>query len=526
MARKKNPKIKSAGIEEEYTHEQVRELRRCANDPVYFIKTYVTIQHPKLGAVPFLLYDYQEEMVRAYHSRRWVTVLSARQTGKSETSAAYLLWYAMFHFNKTILIASNKNSNAMEMILRIRFAYENLPGWLKPGVTEDGWNKHNIGFDNDSHIVSTATSPDAGRGMSISLLFLDEFAFVQAGIQEEFWTSILPTLSTGGSCIMTSTPNGDMNQFAQLWRGANIPSPDDPSVGTNGFYPIQVYWDQPPDRDEQFKRETIAKLGDRKWMQEYECEFLSSDALLIDSLYLANLTVTLENTMPVRTIKEVTFFQEVRHGGTYLIGVDPATGSGEDYSVITVFDFPNLDQVAEYRSNTMSTNDMYGILKNILLYFERMDTIVYFSVENNGVGEGIISLFEADEEPPETCEFVSEMGKGKRGMYTTNKTKMRACVNLKEMLEKGNLHIRSKVMLAELKSFARRKGSYEAQLGSTDDCVSASLIVVRLIEEIASYDQIAFDKLYSGDFEKWGQADYDGYDGQYDENDEGLPMTM
>ena len=261
-------------------------------------------------------------------------------------------------------------------------------------------------------------------------------------------------------------------------------------------------------------------------MQEYECEFLSSDALLIDSLYLANLTVTLENTMPVKTIKEVTFFQDVRPGGTYLIGVDPATGSGEDYSVITVFDFPNLEQVAEYRSNTMSTNDMYGILKNILLYFERLDTTVYFSVENNGVGEGIISLFEADEEPPETCEFVSEMGKGKRGMYTTNKTKMRACVNLKEMLEKGNLHIKSKVFLAELKSFARRKGSYEAQLGSTDDCVSASLIVVRLIEEIASYDQVAFDKLYSGDFEKWGQADYDGYDGQYDENDEGLPMTM
>jgi len=243
-------------------------------------------------------------------------------------------------------------------------------------------------------------------------------------------------------------------------------------------------------------------------------------------LFLVNLTAELLNTMPVKTIKEVTFFQEAKPGGTYLVGVDPATGNGEDYSVITIYDFPNLDQVAEYRSNTMSTNDLYGVLKNILLYFERLNTTVYFSVENNGVGEGIISLFEADEEPPEVAEFVSEMGKKKRGMYTTNKVKMRACVNLKEMLEKGNLHVRSKVLLAELKSFARRKGSYEAQLGSTDDCVSATLIVVRLIEEIASYDQVAFDKLYSGDFERWSSQDYDGYDGTYDENDEGLPITF
>lgn len=258
----------------------------------------------------------------------------------------------------------------------------------------------------------------------------------------------------------------------------------------------------------------------------HNCEFLSSDALLIDSLFLVNITKAIQKSQPVKVIKDVVFFDHIKPEGTYLVGVDPATGSGEDYSVITVFEFPTMVQVAEYRSNTMSTNDMYAILKNLLLYLEHLNTTIYFSVENNGVGEGIIALYEADEQPPEKAEFVSETGKDKRGMYTTNKVKMRACVNLKEMLERRNLFIKSKVLLAELKSFTRRKGSYEAQLGSTDDCVSAMLIVIRLVEEIATYDQVAFDKLYTGDFERWSASDYDGYDGDYNDYDDGLPIVM
>ena len=457
-------------------------------------------------------------MVRAYQHNRNVVVLSARQTGKSITSAAYLLWYASFHSDKTILIASNKNSNAMEMILRIRYAYENLPHWLKPGVQEDGWNKHNIGFDNDSRIVSTATSEDSGRGMAISLLFLDEFAFVAHGIQDDFWTSIKPTLSTGGSCIMTSTPNGDMNIFAQIWRGAQ--------VGGNSFYPIRVRWDEPPGRDETFKQTEIADIGERKWMQEYECQFLSSDALLISSLVLSQLTPVINKIHPTAVIKDVVFFDEIKKGHTYLVGVDPSTGSGEDFSVLSIFEFPSMVQVGEYRSNTMSTNDMYGILKNILLYLENKETTVYFSVECNGVGEGIIALFEADEDPPMNAEFVSEEGKKKRGMTTTKKTKMRACVNLKEMIEKGNFHFKSRILLAELKSFARKRGAYEALPGSTDDCISACLIIIRLIEEIATYDQAAFDKLYCGEFDQWTDEDWDGYEGGFDENDTPLPSLF
>ena len=301
-------------------------------DPVYFIQHYVKVQHPKLGVIPFKLRPYQIRMIKGFQDNRYVVVLSARQTGKSVTAGAFLLWYACFHFDKTILIASNKNSNAMEMIHRIRLGYENLPLWLKPGIKEDGWNKHNIGFDNGTRIVSEATSESSGRGLAISLLYLDEFAHVAKNVQEEFWTSIEPTLSTGGSCIMTSTPNGDMDIFAQIWRGAR--------VQRNGFLPIEVKWDEAPGRDAKFKEETIGRIGEQKWKQEYECNFLSAEGQLISALKLAEMQSYIEDMRPKFVVgdegKEVIFWYDIKQGGTYLVGVDPSTGTGSDFTVIVV----------------------------------------------------------------------------------------------------------------------------------------------------------------------------------------------
>lgn len=522
---RKNPYIKKANTETEYTPEQIQELKRCMSDPIHFIKNYVMIQHPTDGVVKFELYDYQEDMVTNYATHRNNIALSARQTGKTTVAVAYLLWFACFHFDKTILVTSRANEHAMEIIMRIRFAYENLPHFIKPGVKEDAWNKHEVGFDNNSRIISSATSENAGRGYSISLLYVDELAFVPPNIQQEFWASISPTLSTGGSVIITSTPNGDLDLFSELWRGANIPDPkNNEGLGVNQFKPTRVYWDQPPGRDEKFKEEQIAKLGEIKWKQEFLCEFISSESLLMDSIWVNNETLRIKQLRPVDIIKDVIFFDKIKPLGTYLIGVDPSTGSGEDYSAITIFEFPSLNQVGEYRSNTMSTNKLYGVLKNIIRVFEKQGCIVYFSVENNGVGEGILALYEADENPPETCEMVSEEGKNRRGMTTTPKNKMKACVNMKEMLEKGNMTINSPVLIAELKSYIRHRGSYAAQIGSTDDVISSVLIVIRLIEEIATYDQQAFDKLYSsGEYEEWNDSDWDGYD-DYNEADGPLPM--
>lgn len=512
MARGKNPLIKNAGTQNEYGLNLIEELDRCRLDPVYFVQTYCRIQHPVRGAINFDLFDYQIDMIRSYHEKTNVVVLSARQTGKSTVSSMYLLWFAMFHDDKSILIASNKNTGAMEMISRIQYAYMHIPDWLKSGVTDDGWNAHRLKFANGSRIISEATSDNSGRGASISLLYLDEFAFVPANIAEEFWTAITPTLATGGDCIMSSTPNGDINIFAQIWRGAQ--------VGVNGFHPIEVKWDEPPGRDEKFKEDQIAKIGQRRWQQEYECEFLSSEALLIDSLVLINLTKAIANISPEFKMREVTFYRKPEPNKTYLVGMDPATGSGNDFTVIEVFEFPSMIQVAEFRSNTMSSAEAYIVLKNILKYLESTGSNVYFSVENNGVGEGIIALFEADERPPEYAEFVSESGKGRYGMTTTGKSKMRACLNLKEMIEKNTLKLVSQMLLRELKEYARKAGSYSARSGSTDDCISACLIIMRLLLEIGSFEQTAFDKLHYVEDESWSDTDY------VEDDDGPMPMSF
>ena len=525
MARAANERLRTAHTKVEYSMEQVLELAKCQRDPIYFIKKYVYVQHPTKGKVKFDLYPYQEKMIKAYMAGRYTVVLSARQTGKSVTSAAYLLWFAMFKKDKTILIAANKNDNAMEMILRIRYAYEELPIWLKAGVKDDGWNKHEIAFDNGSRIVSTATSENSGRGMAISLLFLDEFAFVKPNIQDEFWTSISPTLSTGGSCIMTSTPNGDLDIYSSVWRAANTDSVDG-GPGANGYIPIYVAWDEPPDRGEKFKREETSRIGERRWRQEYECEFLSSDQQLIDSLFLAALSTRLENVRPIFDIRGVEFYERVKPTGTYIVGVDPSSGNGEDYSVINIFEFPSLIQVGEYRKNTMSTSKLYGVLKNLIRYLEDNCETVFFSIENNGVGNGLISLYESDDEPVVTAEFVSETGKDKLGFTTTAKSKMLDCVSFKELLEKGNMTINSRHTLTEMKSYVRYGGAYAAQKGATDDSISSILIVIRIVQEIATYDMAAYDKLYSAAVPEWDEDDWDGYEEGYADEDDSLPMIF
>lgn len=474
--------------EMEYDAFRVQELLRCAMDPAYFVNNYVQIQHPTKGMIPFTLYPYQVKMLQSMKANRKTIILSARQTGKSQTSAAFLLWYAIFNEDKTILIASNKNSNALEMISRIRYMYESVPDWIKPGITKDGWNKLSVAFTNKSKIFSTATSESSGRGLSISLLFCDELAFVSRNIQEEFWRSISPTLSTGGACIISSTPNGEGDKFANLWHGAEF--------GTNDFHPIYVAWNEPPGRDEDFKQATIGELGILAWRQEFECEFLTSEALLMDPLFLNNLDAEVKKIQPIKQEMGINWYNTLKEGATYLMGVDPSAGSGNDFSVIQIFDFPTLNQVAEFRSNVVSSPQLYGVIKYILKQMEKQSATCYFSVENNGVGEGVLALYENDENPPESAQFISEQGKARVGMTTTKRSKLKACLNFKSLMESSKLKIKSGMLLAELKTFAAHGGSYAALLGSTDDCVAACLIVVRLLSEIASYEQEAFDKLY------------------------------
>jgi hypothetical protein len=485
-----NPQIKRAYATDEYTPQMIMELARCARDPVYFIENYIKIQHPTRGTIKFEMYDYQKRFVQCMHENRFVITLQPRQCGKTLTVAMYLLWYATFIPNSTLLIASKNQGHALEIAARIRFAYEELPNWIKCGVKY--YNRHNLELDNGSRIMSEATTEKTGRGLSISKLYLDELAFISPRIQEEMWASLTPTLSTGGSAIISSTPNGDTELFASLWRGA--------MSGQNGYKPFQVHWREHPERGDEYWDMMVAQLGLLKCRQEVGCEFLSSDALLINSLKLQQIAPSMVHHTDMGFKFWVPEEELGGIGKTYLVSCDPSTGTGGDFSVIEVFEFPSLNQVAEFRTNDVNIALLYAKLKWIVLKLSeggvKGRSEVIWTFERNGIGEALAALYQNDEKQPEHAELFCD-APGKYGIFTSGKTKVLSCLQLKQLVEKttNGLHINSELLLFELKNFVAKGGSYEAKSGATDDAVMATVGIVRLLKRLSEWNEEAFKRV-------------------------------
>ena len=278
--------VKRAHQAETYTEHQIREFAKCADPvtgPAYFMDNYFHIQHPTKGKMLYHPFEYQKKLIDTYHNNRFSISLMPRQTGKTTSAAGYLLWYAMFIPDATILIAAHKYTGAQEIMQRVRYAYELCPDFIRAGATN--YNKGSIEFENGSRIVSATTTETTGRGMSITLLYCDEFAFVRPTIAKEFWTSISPTLSTGGKAIITSTPNSDEDQFSTIWKGANKRIDEhgnETKLGINGFKPYQAYWNEHPDRDEQWKNEEVGRIGEERFRREHGCCNGNTDITLQD----------------------------------------------------------------------------------------------------------------------------------------------------------------------------------------------------------------------------------------------------
>jgi hypothetical protein len=485
---------------EKYTNDQLAELAKCIIDPQHFIVEYCWIQHPTKGRLKFDLFDYQRGLLDSYHDNKYSIALISRQMGKSTAAAAYLLWYAMFIPDQTILIAAHKYSGAQEIMQRIRFAYELLPNFIRAGVT--AYNKGSLEFDNGSRIVAQATTENTGRGLSISLAYLDEFAFVRPTIAREFWTALSPTLSTGGKCIITSTPNQDDDQFAQIWRSA-LKTTDaygnERTVGENGFKAYSADWKQHPDRDQAWADEEQGKIGEERFRREHLNEFIAFDETLIDSLKLALLT-------PKDVYKktgQVRWYRPVQNGKTYIAGLDPSLGTGGDNSAIQVYELPGMRQVAEWKHNKTPIQEQIKILRGMLNEIETSapDSEIYWSVENNTLGEAALVVINEMGEENIAGTFISEPRKSgsnrgyRKGFTTTNKSKLAACSKFKNWIEVDKMEIASNTLLRETKTFVARGASYAAKEGETDDLVMALLLVVRIAQQIAQYDETTYNEL-------------------------------
>jgi hypothetical protein len=308
----------------------------------------------------------------------------------------------MFIPDATVLVAAHKFTGAQEIMSRIRYAYELCADHIRCGVKS--YNKQSIEFDNGSRIIAQTTTETTGRGLSLSLLYADEFAFVEPNIAVEFWTSISPTLATGGKAIITSTPNSDEDQFANIWKEANYKFDEfgnEQKLGRNGFFPFRAYWNEHPDRDEVWANEERSRIGEERFRREHDCEFLVFDETLINSICLAGM----EGDEPYMKMGQARWYKKVNPMSTYLLALDPSLGTGGDPAAIQILEIPSFEQVGEWQHNLTTVQGQVRILRDLCNFIndecanKGVQASIYYSVENNNIGEAaLVAIEEIGEE--------------------------------------------------------------------------------------------------------------------------------
>jgi hypothetical protein len=451
-----NPNVKRDGIVTQWTNEEVLEYARCMKDPSYFATTYCKIISLDEGLVPFELYPYQEKMFDAFNTNRFNIVLACRQSGKSISSVAYLLWYALFHTEKTIAVMANKGATAREMLGRITLMLENLPFFLQPGCK--ALNKGSIEFSNNSRIVAAATSGSSIRGMSVSLLYLDEFAFVENAA--EFYTSTYPVISSGKETkiIITSTANGIGNVFHKIWEGA--------SQGVNEFKPFRVDWWDVPGRDDKWRDQTIANTSQLQFDQEFGNTFFGTG----DTLINAETLLKLRAKNPIRYLEggDLKIYEETEKGHEYIMLVDVSKGRGQDYSTFNLIDISSrpFKQVAVYRNNLISPL----LFPNIIYKWANSYNKAYVVIESNDQGSLVTNGLYHDLEY-ENMHVESAIKANALGIEMTRKVKRLGCSSFKDILENNRLDIVDDDTILEISTFVAKGVSYEASPGNHDDLV-------------------------------------------------------
>jgi len=449
-----NANIKRDGVTHNFTKREVIEYSKCLKSPSYFAENYCKIIHLDKGLVPFELYPYQERMFDHFNTNRFSIVLACRQSGKSISSVAYLLWYAIFHPEKVIAILANKGATAQEMLGRVTLMLENLPFFLQPGCK--ALNKRSIEFSNNSRIVSAATSGSSIRGMSVNLLYLDEFAFVENAA--EFYTSTYPVISSGKDTkvIITSTANGIGNQFHKIWEGA--------SQGVNEFQPYRVDWWDVPGRDDNWKQQTISNTSQLQFDQEFGNTFFGTGDTLINAETLMNF-----RAQPYLRLIEgnsVWIYEEPKKDHQYVMTVDVSKGRGQDYSTFNLIDISSrpFKQVAVYRNNLISPL----LFPNVIYKYAKVYNEAWVVVESNDQGTIVCNGLYYDLEY-ENLFIESAVKSNRLGVEMNRKVKRIGCSGIKDLLEENKLEIVDQNTILECSTFIAKGQSYEASDGNHDD---------------------------------------------------------
>lgn len=330
----------------------------------------------------------------------------------------------------------------------------------------------------------------------------DEFAFLAPNIAEEFWTSISPTLATGGRAIITSTPNSDEDTFAIIWKESQNKFDEygnEQELGSNGFYGFKSHWSDHPDRDEEWQKAEIGRIGEEKFRREYGMEFLVYDETLINSIKLA----ALSGAQPIFNMGQTRWYKKPSSEYNYVVALDPSMGTGGNNAAIQVIELPTYQQVAEWQHNTTAIPGQIRVLRDICQYISETTNSggsnIYWSVENNGIGEAALIVINDFGEDNIPGLFVSEplrkghVRKFRKGFNTTHGSKISVCSRLKTMIENDKLIVNSKPLIRELKNFIASGSSFQAKLGASDDLVSSMLLALRIITVMKDWDPAVYN---------------------------------
>jgi hypothetical protein len=449
-----------------------QEYIKCAKDPVYFLKKYAVIQHPMKGKVPFALYPFQESSLNQFKDNNYNIILKARQLGISTLTAGYALWMMTFQSDKNILVIATKQDTAKNLVTKIRVMHANLPSWVRSGCVED--NKLSLRYSNGSQVKAISSTEDAGRSEALSLLVIDEAAFIDK--IDTIWTAAQSTLSTGGQCIALSTPNGVGNWFHKTWVGAE--------EGENDWNTIKLHWTVHPDREQDWRDEQDKLLGPSLAAQECDCDFITSGQTVVDGIILEEYRTTqVKEPMERRGVdSNVWIWEPPNYTKDYIVCADVSRGDSSDYSAFHVLEVESLEQVAEYKGR-MSTRDYGNLLVNIAMEYNQALLVV----ENNNIGwaaiqqvidRGYENLFYMSKDLQVVDVHRQVNNKINRaekqlvpGFTLTAKTRPLVVAKLEEFFRERLVNVKSQRLIDELFVFIYNGSRAEAMTGYNDDLV-------------------------------------------------------
>lgn len=457
--------LKAPGVDFEWTQEDLDEYEKCHDDVEYFIENYLKIIDIDKGIVPFKMYDYQKEIIELYDKERFVILKLPRQSGKSIVTVGYVIHYIIFNTYKNVGILANRAKTARGILSKLKESYRRLPKFLQSGVVE--WNKGSVMLENGSSVFADATSESASRSEAISLLILDEFAFVDANKAEDFMRSVYPTISSGkkSKIFIFSTPNG-MNLFYKMWTDA---------VEKRSEYKhFEILWSDVPGRDENFKQQTIANMGESAWLQEYEISFLGSAGTLIAPKVMSRLVH--QNPVLSEDYLNMYFSPQIDHD--YVLTVDPSEGLGLDYSTIVVTDITEIpyQQCAVYRNNSIDPH----IFPDVIYALGKRYNEAYILVEANNIGSLVCSILHHVLEYENLIQTTVHGRQGQIvsggfgmdtvvGVKTSTTTKRVGCAIAKSLIESDQYIINDFDTITEFSTFIRHLNTYQADVGYHDD---------------------------------------------------------